>query len=252
MSPKKTIWGLYNRIFPTKIGLRVIAKLTEEANDAFVELHKVQEEAGKQARFIGKELADYDETSGRPLGEKFSTGLPIGKQDKALSRYGAMFVGLLRSDGRAEGLPVDLGFVIVKRAERAKELVALTESGAEFVKLTNPILDRQGNVMPDYTLSEDEADFYLSHIRHWLPPEWERTQLTLTAISEGHNEPDKLDKVLRHDEKKQKSDSLSTERAGIISRLTELGLVRRRRTGLRVTYSLTNRGEQYLNKRNES
>ncbi len=248
---RKTIWGLHNRFFPSKIGLRVLANLAEELGKEFVDLETTQEEAGKQARLIGRMLVDYDDKIGSQHGDKLSTGLPVGKQDKSLARFSDMFVGFLKSDESAEGLPADLGFVIIKLETKGNALIGLTEKGKQFVQLANPVLDRQDNSIPDRTLSEDEADFLLSHMRTWLPLEWERCQRVLGAISQGENGPDKLDNVLHLKEKHQSLDNISTERAGIVSRLTELGLVRRKRTGLKVTYSLTERGGQYSNKKRE-
>lgn len=242
---RKTLWGLYNRVFPAKIALRVLATLAAELEKPFVDFLRVREEASRRARLIGKLLADDDEKARRHHGEKLSTGLPIGSQDKAIARYQNMFVGFQTSKGKGGGLLVDLGFAVIKDDEKGCKVIALTEIGTRFAKLSSPILDVQ-NPITNVALSEEEADAYLNHIKELLPLEFSLYQKILDAISSGKNTPEELDLVVRTDLENLKKSVLATERAGMISRLTELGMLRRNRIGLSVSYSLTPRGEQFL------
>src|SRR5207249_3653530 len=89
--------------------------------------------------------------------------------------------------------------------------------------------------------------FYVEHIRRWMPKEWELSLAVLRSIDEGKNEPELLDPIVKgklHD-RKMGSDALITERAGVLSRLTELRLILRRRKGIRVSYALTRAGQEY-------
>jgi hypothetical protein len=66
----------------------------------------------------------------------------------------------------------------------------------------------------------------------------------LGAISSGANTPDKLDDALeehvsKRDEKPFTRAFLTTQRAGVISRMIDLGLIQRIRDGINVTYTLT-------------
>ncbi len=237
----KTIWGLYNRIFPSKIALRVISNMTIKQSIPLLNLDEVQNEAGKAARMLGHELDYRDKKAKKQHGEKLATGLPMGSRDKATLRYQKMFVGSPNGNGSGKGLPAELGFVTIKK-ENGRGLIGLTERGATFARLQNPILDNQ-QVQSASTLSEEELEFVIRHLKERMPKEWERCRVMLRSIREGEETPRELDNALRHLDKSLDSGT-STERAGIVSRLTEIGLVTRRREGLAVFYSLTDRGKR--------
>ena len=74
------------------------------------------------------------------------------------------------------------------------------------------------------------------------------------AISDGADSPEKLDAVLKgylsaRTEKPFTDAFLTTQRSGVISRMSDLGLIDRVREGIRVTYVVTNRGTLYLQER---
>ncbi len=240
-----TLWGLYNRIFPVKIAVRIIANLGLDSGNPWVELKEASDEASKRARHIGRTLADADEEAGRIQGEKLSTALPISSHEKALARYQNMFVGRLTSGGTSKGMPVDLGLVIIKGDKNNHAVIGLTSDGAAFARLTSPILDVSDS-SPRVALSPAETNFYLSHVAHWLPSEHELYLQILSGISSGQSTPELLDTLIKAKLKHPGGEPLSTERAGFLSRLTELDLVKRKRDGLWVSYSLSNRGNEYL------
>lgn len=246
---KQTIWGLYNRLFPVKVATRVLANLAVQSGIEFVDFGRVQEEAATQAKLIGRRLARYDEQSGLGHGEKLSSGLPLGRSEKAAIRYMDMFVGYLKSDGRAEGLPTDLGMMIIRKPQAGSAVVALTEAGRDFAVLANPVLDGELTKGIVSALSEEESDFLLSYIRNWMPSEYSSYQVVLKAIMAGKNDPEKLDAVVKSTLSNLVRDASITHRTGIVSRLTELGLVTRKRSGLRVSYAPTMRGEKVAQER---
>src|SRR5206468_1883421 len=54
------IWGLYNRIFPVKITLRVLTELLANSGSKTLELKLLRDEAAVQARVIGRKLTLKD------------------------------------------------------------------------------------------------------------------------------------------------------------------------------------------------
>lgn len=66
------------------------------------------------------------------------------------------------------------------------------------------------------------------------------------GIPDGNDTPDAVDQIIRRNVPDLKPTMVAPTRAGIISRLDELGLVRRRQDGLHVSYALTKRGESFL------
>jgi hypothetical protein len=244
---KETIWGLYNRVFPVKIALRVLSNMAAENGAPFADLGQLRVEASQRACAIGKVLANTDEIARRQPGRKLSTALPARSAKKSILRYQDMFVGDIGWDGKPTGLPVDLGFVVIKNDGPTRNLIGLTERGAAFAKLSNPILDMPSDNCVA-TLSEEEADFILPHIKGWMPREWERSAAILNEIDAGGTTPERLDAAMSHASGGAKigDAELTTERAGVLSRLTELGLVDRGRVGLKARYSLTEKGKARL------
>ena len=232
---------MYNRLFPAKIALRVISNLIITQSTTSLDLEQVQIQAAKEARSLGHELDYADKKTRKQHGEKLATGLPISSRDKATLRYQKMFVGSLDKNASGRGLLADLGLVIIKR-EKGRALIALTAQGAAFAGLKNPILDGKID-QSSSTLSEEETEFVIDQLKMKLPKEWERCRALIRLIGEGKETPKELDSALSRIDKGLGS-STSTERAGILSRLTEIGLVTRRREGLNVSYSLTERGKR--------
>jgi DNA-binding HxlR family transcriptional regulator len=237
------VWGLYNRIFPVKITLRVLARLLVTKGGKSVELKLLREESALKARAIGKELVLADRTRGSGRGEKLATGLPFKRGDKSLDRFKNMFVGTISGPGKISGFPAALRFVLLQRVgERAE--VSLTPAGFRFASLKNPILDGPIEGI-EGTLSSAESDFYMTHIHRVLPREWELCHRIIESIVDGNGTPAMVDQVIKRTLPSLNSSMVAPTRAGIISRLDEIGLVQRRQNGLRVSYALTERGESF-------
>jgi Arc/MetJ-type ribon-helix-helix transcriptional regulator len=236
-----TIWGLYNRIFPAKVAIRVMCNLAALRGSPSIDLKEVQSEASRAARQLGNELSYLDARARKLHGEKMATGLPLGSRDRSTLRYEEMFVGSLGKGDTPQGLPAELGFATLLR-EKGKAVIGPTELGARFAKLQNPILDMEHDHQ-DSIFSDEEADFLISNIKDRLPVEWSRCVAVLRAIEHGKNTPNAIETALVSS--KRDSDAAPTERAGILSRLTETGLIKRRREGLNVSYSITGKGGEW-------
>lgn len=245
LNPQKpssiTIWGLYNRVFPAKVAIRVMYNLAALRASPSIDLKEVQSEASRSARQLGTELSYLDAKARKLHGEKMATGLPLGSRDRSTLRYEEMFVGTLGKDDTPQGLPAELGFAALIR-EKGKAVIGLTELGARFAKFQNPILDMEHDHQ-DSIFSNEEAGFLISNIKDRLPEEWSRCVAVLRAIEHGKNTPKAIETALISS--KRDSDAAPTERAGILSRLTETGLIKRRRDGLNVSYSITEKGSEW-------
>lgn len=238
-------WGLYNRIFPVKITVRVLSQLLSERNSGSVDLKLLRDEAAQRAKEVATLLgAGRREKRSRP--ERLYIGLPFRRSDKSTERFKNMFVGSVGLTGKSEGFPALLGFVVLKRV-KGRAVASLTDAGYAFERLENPVLDREvGSARQNWTLSEKEGNFYLAHIKDSLPREWELCARVVEEIGEGVNTTEGIDQVVRKTERNMKPGLVPPTRSGIISRMGELGLVQRRQDGLRVMYALTERGEAFL------
>jgi hypothetical protein len=239
------LWGQYNRILPTKIVTRVMANLAKNNSTDTVLLEDLQEKASEIARNVGRDIERADERIGRKRGEIISAGFPIGKgpgADKAKLRFKNQFVGYL-SGGKAEGASPTLKFIDFLGNTKNSTRVGITDFGLKFASLSNPVIDRQDYSTP---FSSEEVTFLLDHIVSQLPEEAELIQLILSNVKKGIASPEGLNERVRSSHPEWKRSQPSTMRAGVVSRITELGLLDREKDGVKVTYRLTELGEKYL------
>jgi hypothetical protein len=181
--------------------------------------------------------------------ESLSTAFPSAATDinKSRLRFSNQFVGALNKRGQLRGFPIDLKLVNYRNPKDPKLL--LTDAGWAFAGLTNPILDRPTDT--GEKLSEEERAFLIQHIRDNVPVEDFAIRAVLAALQAGARNPDDLDSALgqhipERSEEPFSAAFLSTQRAGAISRMTDLGLVVRERQGLRVLYVVSGSGKKYL------
>lgn len=246
------IFGQHNKLLPVKANVRALANLLRnESNAAGLPLDRASAEIASAAVIFGDMLRTLDSRSEKhrddALGIAFPSSDPANN-DKSRLRYATQFVGTMSREGRMTGMLVDLKLVNHDRHKSPR--VLLTEEGWRFALMPNPIIDG-----PDRDLgckfSEDETEFMLSHIATAIPTEYFAFKATLSAITSGSDSPEALDAALRKylPERKDKpfTDAfLTTQRAGVISRMADLGLVIRNRSGSNVAYAATARGELFI------
>ncbi|MGO9643895.1 MAG: hypothetical protein ACLPY5_04000 [Candidatus Bathyarchaeia archaeon] len=237
------LWGQYNRFLPVKVVTRVAANLVRKNSADSIQLSELYETCARIAREVGKDLERKDDQFGRKRGTIIAAGFPIGDdQSKSALRFNSQFVGYLTKDEILGAAPV-LKFLEIKRDTHNS--ASVTEFGAKFASLVNPVLDSK-----DYSraLSDEEVSFILDHIAVQLPTESKLIQLVLLSVKEGTATPDGLNKVVGKFDSDWKKGEASTIRSGVVSRISELGLLAREKDGVKVTYKLTNLGDDYLKK----
>jgi len=122
--------------------------------------------------------------------------------------------------------------------------VGLTEAGLEFARISNPVLDDSDL---SSSLSEEEIEFYLEHIRARVPGEVYAFELILSLIAEGVNGREELNEQIKKRVPLDWTDAVvNTQRAGAMARMYELGLIEKSREGLRVEYGVSERGIRWL------
>lgn len=247
------LWGQFNRIFPVKLTLRVLANHLRNqavhapdqngAGDELVPLDKFSPKAANIAREYGLKIRQADNIKDRGRGEKLSAALPVGDApQKSKDRFRTHFVGTTDQQGDLTGAAPHLLFVNIPADPPG--FIGITDSGLEFASHWNPLIDSGPNA--DHPLSDDEIEFYLRHVQKDLPAEFEAMALVATAISEGVNRPDSLTARVASINESWTESQASTVRTGLVSRMYELGLVRRERVGQRgIGYQLTDAGENF-------
>jgi hypothetical protein len=241
------LFGQYNRLLPAKVSCRALAHLLQEKPTG-VELGAAAEMIAEQATILGDYLRLHDEENDIGRDDLLSTAFPISGQgsEKSRQRYATQFVGSVNSEGQLSGLLVDLKLVnLIGR----KTYISLTETGWHFATIENPVLDDVQSV-PTQKFGQKEIEFLIDHIVRNVPAEDYAYRAILSAITDGADTPDTINTALQTsipiDSGSSLSNSfLSTQRSGAISRMTDLGLVKRVRDGVRVKYLITELGKRY-------
>jgi hypothetical protein len=247
VSPKVWLWGQYNRFLPAKATCRALLNLNRE-HPAGLPVDEAANKISYEACVLGDVLASSDQLYRRPremaVGAAFpTTGINGGE---SRSRFQTQFVASLKH-GKLTGLPAELRFVTTDVSKDAN--LKLTAAGAAFAILSNPILDGEP-ATGGRKWSDPETRFLLDHIKRAVPVEALAYAAIIESIEAGENTPDKLDAYLRRRFGLQganeiKPSILSTQRTGAVSRMADLDLLYREKSGLRVTYSLTHIGKHF-------
>jgi hypothetical protein len=242
------IFGQHNKLLPAKVSCRALANLLHEA-PAGLEVGEAARKVANHAADLGAYLQAIDERFNRVRDEMLSTAFPgRSDPDKGRIRYANQFVSGITKKGQLTGLLVDLGLLNSLPTENPK--VSLTEAGWEFALMPSPVLDGQTE-NPPTKFSPAERAFLAEHIANTVIVERSAYLQILNAIHEGYDSPEKLRAAFNSVEKETPKNKLyfSTQRAGAVSRMVDLGLLRRDREGTRVKYGMTDDGVGFLNNR---
>lgn len=237
------VWGQVNRIFPLKLGVRVLSNMIKESGDNYVNLDNFRTKASSVAREIGLKLLAQENKDNRERELKVSSALPIGEPSfNSESRYRNHFLVSLRKTGFLDGASARFKFVNAKKVGRDVR-VGITKGGLEFALLENPILDKN-----DYniSLSNEELDYYISYVRNYVPGEYEAMKWMVLTISKGTNKREAINDALLKKYPELGAVIVNTQRAGLMSRMFELGLLGREKTGVHVKYKVTEKGKSLL------
>ncbi len=245
---ERWIFGQYNKFLPAKVSCRALAHLLQDKPDG-VRLEDAALEISQEALTIGSLLARYDKQNGTKRDDALSTAFPSPDRDveKSRMRYANQFVASVTKKGKVSSLLMDLK--LINHTGGNKPRLKLTQAGWSFAKLRNPILD---NNPPETTnkFTAEERAFLLDHISSSIPAEDFAYLAILAAVDAGARTPGELDTALQKYVSKDADQTLTesflaTQRSGAVSRMADLGLITRKRDGVRVSYLTTDLGKQY-------
>ena len=237
------LWGQLYKFLPTKVGLRILANLTQSSTVSYKEF---RETAAREAVLFKRRLAKKDRSLGNKFGGELSTAFP-DNNDKSISRYQDQYLVYARpSVEQISSLAAQMRWLNVD----AKRKVGITKLGLEFVKLSSPVIDGDG----EEPLSREERNCIIDQLITQYRAEALQMEFVLREIASGTSSRRALnDRIVQFYRKNWPNESknwsegvFNTMRAGEISRLYELGLISKTRDGLMVTYSITEEGEKVL------
>lgn len=242
------LWGQINKILPVKVGLRVLYLLLVDSGES-VELEEFRDKAADVAFALGDMIREQEDKRGKKRDERISAGLPTGDEPfKSKTRYKSHFLGYMRKDSRLDGAMSLLKLVNMHKDSRGRVLIGVTEAGADFARLENPPIDLSDL---EHSLAQKEVEFYLQHIQKNVPGEFQAIQWLLKTISGGITLREEINKKLKEKMGNvwRASDAvINTQRAGLSSRASELGLIDTEKSGngAGVIYRITDRGKTFL------
>jgi hypothetical protein len=249
---KVWLWGQINKIFPVKIGVRILFR--ELGDNRLILFNDFVDKAAEEAANIGQVIRAYEDSYGKIRDEKISAGLPKIDDEKSQTRYKAHFLAYCRKDRLLDGAMALLRFSNIElEGSNKRYLIGLTGPGLKFAKINSPVLD---NGDFKQSLSQEEANFYLDHVKQNVRSEYAAIIWVLEKINKGFKEREGINEELRNDFGKQwqASDAvINTQRSGIMARMFELGLLDKEKNGIYVTYLLSDFGKSFItkNKTNE-
>jgi hypothetical protein len=229
--PSERLWGQVNRLFPLKFACRWLA-LANAGREAWERYDLVSERLSSDAAALGSALEEIDDAAGRKRDELLSTGLPrrgnIASQDRFLSQF------LARTTRSGEIYPGAICQYAL--ADFDGDRLALTERGYELASVRNPVLDDDIRRAVT-TLSDDERSLLTDQVLTYVPGELHDVRLVLAAVLAGRVTPDELLNAVRPELPTHWSDVMTrTHVSGIVARLADMGLLRRRWEGRNVSY----------------
>lgn len=241
------LWGQTNKIFPVKIGLRVLYAVI--GSEQWLDLEEYKEKAANIAAEYGTAIRNYEDKKNKIRDERISAGLPDEKEFKSKFRYKGHFLAYMRKDGKLDGAMPFLRFVNLNKDEKGKIFIGLTESGLNFARIENPVIDHNDF---EKSFSPTEIDFYLDYISKNVKGETSAIKWVLNKITNGINDRNSINKELNREIAPSWGETseavVNTQRAGLMARMFELGLLHKKKEGITVAYIIADRGKNFLEK----
>lgn len=227
------IFGQVNRLLPLKLVCRWIMK-RGQVSAQWPQLSDVSETLADDAARLGTLLEQQDAAKERKRDECLATGLPRRANGPSKDRFVSQFIARVTRSGHVfPGAVCQYKLAVIRG-----DSLALSPHGVQFASLQNPILDgRFGSSVS--ALESEEIDFLLRHVATCVPQEHADFAAVIDAIKAGASTPQSLAAALAAYLPKSWNDGeIQTHVSGLVARMSELSLVRRRWHGRHVQYAL--------------
>jgi hypothetical protein len=241
------IFGQVNRLFPMKLACRWVMSASD-SHHQWPSLSEVSEALADDAARLGSLLEQHDLAKERKRDECLATGLPRRSNGPSKDRFVTQFVARVTRGGH-----VFPGAMCQYRlASIQDQKLALSQRGIDFALIDNPLLDGHLDTSSS-ALNDQETGCLLAHILEWVPQEQADIQAVIGAIAAGSSTPTSLITALRSYLPPDWNDGeIQTHVSGLIARMSELGLLRRRWHGRHVEYELSNVASPWMGKIHEA
>jgi hypothetical protein len=217
-------------LFPLKLACRWIAKAA--AKGEWPRYLSLADDLADEAASIGAVLDQWDAAATRTRDDVLATGLPRRGNSASRDRFISQYLARVTRGGDVQPGAICLYAL----ATCGDDVVSLTAEGVKFALIENPILDRHESTSAT-TLAEDESAFLCHQIRAHAPGEYADMRAVMTALLEGKATPSALAEAVRGSFPADWSEVVfRTHLNGLVARLVDLRLLRRRWEGRNVQY----------------
>lgn len=236
------VFGQVNRLLPLKLACRWVARWAYSPGDGratteWPAYSVISDPLGDHAAKLGSLLSKWDAAVGSKRDNQLATGLPRRGNSASRDRFLSQFLARITRAG-----DVYPGAICQYQLARFQgEHLALTHQGLQFALIKNPILE-SADASNLVALSLEETDFLVRQILDWVPRERDDMRIVLTAIAEGKVTPGALTDVVQAEFSRGWTQSMTlTHISGLVARLADLQMLRRRWQGRNVEYELGDR-----------
>jgi hypothetical protein len=236
------VFGQVNRLLPLKLACRWVARWAYSLGDGratteWPAYSVIIDPLGDHAAKLGSLLSKWDAAADRKRDDQLATGLPRRGNSASRDRFLSQFLARITRAG-----DVYPGAICQYQLARFEgEQIALTHQGLQFALLKNPILE-SADASSSVALSMEETDFLVRQILDWAPRERDDMRIVLTAIAEGKVTPGALADAVQAEFSRDWTESMTlTHISGLVARLADLQMLRRRWQGRNVEYELGDR-----------
>ncbi len=242
------LWGQVNRLFPLKLACRWVAVASADAG-GWLKHEVVSEGLVRDAANLGSILATCDARANRKRDEPIGIGLPrrgnLASHDRFLSQY------IARTTRTGDIYPGAICQYALATFDGDR--LVLNERGLALAQIENTILEVDPHLAIEVlssgtiaTLSEAEREFFVKQALAFVPGELGDLRAILRAIVDHHTTPDALLTAARPGLPEHWSHMMTrTHVSGVVARLAETGLIRRKWEGRNARYEPTPSGVEF-------
>jgi hypothetical protein len=229
------IWYFYNRFFPARLVIHVLAQIIAIQHKNWIELGDLQVQAFEFAEGIATNLKNYELSAKMARNKKLSTGLPASrmeivgfrgtskrkKEEKLIrgrTRFMDQIVGKYVPKNKIfSGECFDLGLIGVQQRKETI-YVSLSELGKEFALLKNPILDKG---LFEASFSDKEVSFIFNKIYSRFKLEAKIVNSIIEWLKKKSLTSSQIDELFRS----ELTEFIPEQRIATMGRLSELQIV---------------------------
>jgi len=237
------VWGQVNRLFSLKLACRWLSTVAA-SEGKWPRYDAISDRLADDAATIGTLLEQADTEANRKRDDLLATGLPRRGNSASRDRFLSQFLARITRAGHI--FPGAIWQYELAAFEDS--VICLTDRGQEFADLKNPLLD--GDLKASVALAEEESAFLAEQIRMYVAVELDDMRVILNAVAEGKITPGDLFAAVSDEFPKDWSEVMTrTHVSGLIARLGDLRLLKRKWRGRNVNYELGDRHqvEKFLN-----